>query len=149
MELTLALCLPRDAASVPLARRVTGELLTSLGFVPDEVADVELALSEACGNVIRHSRDGDDYEVRLNVDGAVVSVDVEDKGPGFPDALVGADRDHPPSEAETGRGIVLMAALLDELRFERAGENGSVVRMVRTLRTSSGSVAAHRLGAGD
>lgn len=149
MELTLALCLPRDAASVPLARRVTGELLLSLGFVPDEVADVELALSEACGNVIRHSRDGDDYEVRLNVDGEVVSIDVEDKGPGFPDALVDTDHDHPPPEAETGRGIVLMAALLDDVRFERTDENGSVVRMVRTLRARSTSVARPRLGAGD
>lgn len=149
MELTLALCLPRDAASVPLARRVTGELLLSLGFVPDEVADVELALSEACGNVIRHSRDGEDYEVRLNVDGDVVSLDVQDQGPGFAGALVDADLDHSASEAETGRGIVLMAALLDELRFERVGESGSVVRMVRTLRPRGTSIAAPRLGAGD
>jgi serine/threonine-protein kinase RsbW len=148
MELTLTLCLPRDAASVPLARTVASDVLRTVGFVRDEIHDVELALSEACGNVIRHSHVGDAYEVHLKVRGDVVSIDVEDKGPGFPDRMISGADDEAGGDAEAGRGILLMRALVDELRFERADGDGSIVRMVRTLHPEAGSPAAQLLIAG-
>ncbi|HEY5335140.1 MAG TPA: ATP-binding protein [Mycobacteriales bacterium] len=148
MELTLTLCLPRDAASVPLARTVASDVLATVGFVRDEIHDVELALSEACGNVIRHSDAGDAYEVHLKVRGDVVSIDVEDKGPGFPDRMLSGPDGEAAGDAETGRGITLMRALVDELRFERAHGDGSIVRMVRTLHPEAGSPAEQLLIAG-
>ena len=47
---------PRDATSVPLTRRVLDAALASLGVTEDCRADVRLALSEACTNVVRHAR---------------------------------------------------------------------------------------------
>ncbi|HEX7354708.1 MAG TPA: ATP-binding protein [Mycobacteriales bacterium] len=141
MELTLTLCLPRDAASVPLARTVASDVLGAIGFDRGEVGDVELALSEACGNVIRHSGAGDEYEVHLTVRGDVVSIDVEDKGPGLPEHLLPGIDGSVAGDAETGRGLLLMQALVDELRFERAAETGSIVRMTRRLHTRDGSPA--------
>ncbi|MGH3743819.1 MAG: ATP-binding protein [Mycobacteriales bacterium] len=145
MELTLTLCLPHEAASVPLARTVAADVLGTVGFVRAEISDVELALSEACGNVIRHSRVGDAYEVHLKVRGDVVSIDVEDEGPGFPDQLLSGPDGDVSGDAETGRGILLMRALVDELRFERAEGDGSIVRMSRTLHPEAGSPAEQLL----
>ncbi len=143
MELSLKLCLPRDAASVPLSRRVASELLKSVGFLADDVADVELALTEACSNVLRHTRDGEEYEVHLAVDQSVVTIEVEDKGPGFPATLLAQhETGHIDDDAETGRGLMLIRALVDELRFEPAAGNGSVVRMTRTMRAEPDSPAA-------
>ena len=142
VELTLTLCLPRDAASVPLSRRVASELLKSVGFHTEDVGDVELAMTEACSNVLRHSGAGDEYDLHLTVDGSTVVIEIEDKGPGFPEHLSQLGTDDADTEAETGRGIQLMRALVDDLRFERAPNDGAVVRMVRQMRTEPGSPAA-------
>lgn len=55
MEIKLALFLPRDAASVPVTRQMLDNCLDTLGVAPGTRDDIALALSEACGNVIRHA----------------------------------------------------------------------------------------------
>src|SRR3954471_24471502 len=63
MELKLTLALPRDQLSVPLARRILKRSLDSLGIDDETVSDIELALTEACTNVLDHARGHDDYTV--------------------------------------------------------------------------------------
>ena len=65
----MVLFLPRDAASVPVSRQVLAGCLDTLGVTPDTRTDIALALSEACGNVIRHAGPGDEYEVTAWVRG--------------------------------------------------------------------------------
>src|ERR1700747_986040 len=63
MKIKMALYLPRDAASVPVTRRVLDRCLETLGVTPDTRTDIALALSEACANVIQHADPADEYEV--------------------------------------------------------------------------------------
>jgi serine/threonine-protein kinase RsbW len=137
VDLSLTLCLPRDAVSVPLARRVASQLLLSVGFLGDDVADVGVALTEACSNVLRHSEVGTEYEVRLQIEQDRVVIAVQDMGSGPPRGPV----DVAEEDAESGRGIPLMRALVDDLSFHIA-DGGSVVRMERRLRPEPGSAAA-------
>ncbi|MFD0854750.1 ATP-binding protein, partial [Actinomadura adrarensis] len=51
-----SLALPREALSIPVIRRVLGEALRGLGVSEDCVADILVATSEACTNVIQHAR---------------------------------------------------------------------------------------------
>ncbi|MGW6503326.1 ATP-binding protein, partial [Nonomuraea angiospora] len=67
MEATIALRLPRDAASVPLIRQMLDGTLRSLGVDPQIRDDIELMLTEACSNVIRHAEPSDDYTVSTSV----------------------------------------------------------------------------------
>jgi serine/threonine-protein kinase RsbW len=67
MEIRMALHLPRDAASVPVTRQVLNGCLETLGVTPDTRADIALALSEACANVIQHAGPGKGYEVQVSV----------------------------------------------------------------------------------
>ncbi len=67
MEVQIVLCLPRDAATANLSRQVLDASLEVLGVATDTRADVSLALSEACANVIMHASDSDEYEVRVRV----------------------------------------------------------------------------------
>ena len=62
MELKLTLALPRDEYSVPVARRVLSRSLEVLGVDEVVVADIELALTEACTNVLDHAADTDEYD---------------------------------------------------------------------------------------
>src|SRR6202161_4665236 len=66
MEIKMVLYLPRDAVSVPVSRQVLDSCLETLGVTPDTRADIALALSEACANVIQHAGPGEEYEVLVS-----------------------------------------------------------------------------------
>src|ERR1700734_1708699 len=66
MEIQMALHLPRDAVSVPVGRQVLDSCLETLGVTSDTRADIALALSEACANVIQHAGPGEEYEVQVS-----------------------------------------------------------------------------------
>jgi serine/threonine-protein kinase RsbW len=131
-QIELQLTLPRDARFVAILRKVTSSLLRGLEVPDESVDDVTVALSEACGNVIQHARGTDEYGVRLSVEADHCSIEVRDLGPGFdPSALA---EDAAPleevAEAEDGRGIPLLQALMDDLEFVR-DDDTTTVRLVK------------------
>lgn len=132
MRLTYTLCLPRDELTVPVVRRLLRAAMGELGVSPDWVSDVELAVTEACANVIEHAHLGDDeYEVSVELSELACTIRVVDTGRGF-DSLrageVAAD-----GSAERGRGIHLMKALVDRVQFEVRPEQGTVVQLYKEL----------------
>ena len=111
----IRLDLPDEAATVPLCRRVVRTLLTDLGMEVEQVADIELVVSEATANVIRHAGDhpGHRYQFSLAVEADRVRVTVVDQGRGFVRSLIAA----PDLEREGGRGLWLMEQLADTITF--------------------------------
>lgn len=137
MELRIALSLPRDEVSVPLVRRLTTNAMRVLGIEGDCLEELQVALSEACANVLRHAQAEDDYEVRVRVDGRAVVIDVVDRGHGFDPSALG--QEDAPVEAEQGRGIQLMRALVDEVQFTQAEPQGTVVSLTKHIALSDGA----------
>jgi serine/threonine-protein kinase RsbW len=101
--------------------------------------DIEIALVEALENAVVHGN-GEDHHKRVYVtcrctaDG--VSITVQDDGQGFdtgtlPDPTAAENR-----LRTSGRGIYLMKALMDEVRFEKSG---AVVHMRKKSNRSSAS----------
>lgn len=131
-QIELQLSLPRDARFVAILRRVTASLLEGLEVPDESVDDVTVALSEACGNVIQHARGTEEYGVRLSVEADHCSIEVCDLGPGFDASAL--DGDAAPLEAvadaEDGRGIPLLQALMDDLQFVR-DEDTTTVRLIK------------------
>ena len=80
MEVKVVLYLPRDAASVPVSRQVLDGCLQTLGVTPDTRADIALALSEACANVIKHAGPCDEYEVQVNARNGQCEIEVVNTG---------------------------------------------------------------------
>ncbi len=118
--------LARDGRYVAVARGVLGTMLD--GFVPAEVVDdLQMALSEACANAVRHAS-GSVYDVDLEIHDEQCCVEVSDAGPGF--APRGPVLTLSGPEAENGRGLAVIRALTDELEFEHA-EDGMRVRFIR------------------
>lgn len=72
----MVLYLPRDTASVPVTRQVLDGCLQTLGVTPDTRADIALALSEACANVIQHAGPGDEYEVQASARNGQCAIEV-------------------------------------------------------------------------
>ena len=138
MELKLTLALPRDEYSVPVARRVLARSLDVLGVDETVVADIELALTEACTNVLDHAADTDEYEVSAGIDGTICIIEVIDRGGGFDSATKGLTAAEP--SAEDGRGIQLIRALVDRVTFTSRPQVGTVVHLEKQLTWSDGSV---------
>ncbi|HKT03247.1 MAG TPA: ATP-binding protein [Rugosimonospora sp.] len=142
MEVRLALHLPRDAVSVPLTRRILLAALTSLGVTEDCRADIQLAVAEACGNVIRHAGPTEEYAVSVFFDAEQCTIEVVDKGPGLPPGRLRTDGRPGPTD-ESGRGLHLIRHLAD--RFDlTSSQAGTVLRFVKRL-TWAPDAAIHRL----
>ena len=93
--------------------------------------ELSLALSEACTNVLLHSGPGDQYVVRLDMDDEVGRIRVIDVGHGFDSARLRAGAPLP--EAERGRGVGLMQALVDRVQFSTRPEAGTIVTLEKVL----------------
>jgi serine/threonine-protein kinase RsbW len=131
MELSLALTLPRDEQTVPVARHIVRNAMEQVGVEATCVYDVELALSEACTNVLLHSGPGDQYVVRLDLEGRLGVIRVIDVGHGVDSAELHAEGSL--VDAERGRGLGLMHALVDRVDFTSRPEAGTIVTLEKTL----------------
>jgi serine/threonine-protein kinase RsbW len=83
VDVKFCLMFPREAVSVPVVRRVLGDTLRELGVDDESVADLLLAVTEACTNVLQHSGQGHRYEVVASVSENGCLVEVVDSGAGF------------------------------------------------------------------
>src|SRR5262245_24344846 len=113
--------LPCEAVSVPLTRRTVSAALSVAGVESDCLGEVEVALSEACTNVLCHAAEGDAYEVAVNISDHQLTMDVIDFGAGFAHVPQGSSMPDP--TAESGRGLALMDAFTDQALFDSVSGN--------------------------
>ncbi|MEV4426121.1 ATP-binding protein [Streptomyces sp. R-07] len=138
MSIWWSLHLRREAASVPLARRLLLGTMETAGVDPDVSYELSVALTEACANAVEHgggggSREpGGAYRVTAYLDGETCRIEVADSGPGFPGSAVPAVA---ADEAEHGRGLRLIEELADHVQFgNRSGRGGAVVSFDKILK---------------
>ena len=105
--------------------------MSEIGVTEDCTHDIAVAMTEACTNVLKHSGPGDEFEVSLEVDDDQCIIRVVDTGRGFDSQSLGFD--HADTSAEQGRGIELMRALVDTVKFISKPEAGTVVHLEKTL----------------
>ena len=137
MNIAFSVRLPVDAQSVPLVRGLLRRALEHLGVAAAGIDDILLALTEACANVVQHAGDHDEYQVDVAIDDDTCHITVLDDGQGFDFEAASVPAGSP---LESGRGLVLMKALVDRLQFVRAedgrhrGVREKRLRNERTLR---------------
>ena len=136
-QLALSLALPRDEVTVPVARHIASKAMAELGVDRESVTDIEVALTEACTNVIKHSGPGDEYEVNFSLDQDRCVIRVLDRGRGFDSSSV---IDQADLSAEGGRGVALMRALVDNVHFESRPQHGTTVHLEKVLDLADASV---------
>ena len=100
-------------------------------YVEDDIFAVHLALDEAFHNAVEHGNKKDPKKtvtIDYQIDVQRVELRIADQGPGFnpgnvPDPRIGANLYRP-----EGRGILLINAYMDEVKYN---ETGNQVIMVR------------------
>lgn len=131
MDINLALVLPRDVSTLPLVRHLCKHCLWEIGVSRQCASDVELAVTEACTNVVKHSSGDDCYEVKVAITDTDCQIRVIDTGHGFDGGSLG--QEDAALTAESGRGIQLMRALVDNIKFVSEPEQGTIVHLVKAL----------------
>ncbi|HWC34391.1 MAG TPA: ATP-binding protein [Mycobacteriales bacterium] len=131
---TLTVCLPRDALSVPIIRRLVRHALDEVGVLESISDDIGVALTEACANVLDHAGPGDAYDVAVTIGPTRCELRVVDIGRGFDHAAVAATSEQRTDHVdERGRGLGLMHALVDHIELVSEPEAGTLVRLVKQL----------------
>ena len=155
MEIKLVLWLPRDVVSVPVSRQVLDGCLETLGVMPDIRADIALALTEACANVIQHAGPGEEYEVQVSArnrrcvievvntggpdtvpvsDGRIGSIFQHTRRPGQERSAGSVRAEDPVSAlAEHGRGLKIIDAVADNLVLTSTEPMGTTVHFEKKL----------------
>ena len=116
--------LPSEVAAIsPFVHKLM-LLFRKCGCLSQGDSDVEIALREALANAIihgNHQNPGKHVHVRCRCEPSEISIAVKDEGRGF-DVNKIADPTVPENTgSDHGRGIYLMKALMDEVRFEDGG----------------------------
>lgn len=109
----LEMHIPADTRYLSFVRRGVRNLAESMGFAREDVADVEVAVSEAVTNSVEHgstSHTDPEVVVKCRALGDMLVVEIEDEG--FADSLPSSSE--PSAGEERGRGVLMMRALMDE-----------------------------------
>ena len=131
-ETAVVLAFPARAEYLLLARLALSGVTRGSGVDEELLADLKLAVTEACGNVVRHAYDGaaGEVSVRYALSGDVLEMVVEDQGVGIP----ARDPQASPQPASGGMGMSIIKAVVDELDVRPGSDGrGTVVRMTKRL----------------
>ena len=128
--------IPARTEYLILARLALAGIARGVEIDQVTLADLKLAVTEACGNAVQHAQPGDAgvVTVRFMVSDDAIEIRVEDDGPGMDAEPVEGMPDGELSES--GMGLAIIHALVDRVEIG-PGESvrGTVVRM-RRLRST-------------
>jgi serine/threonine-protein kinase RsbW len=126
--------LPAVPENVALVRQALAGLAEHLGVTPARVADMKIAITEACTNAVIHAygEEGGPLDVAMSVEHGRLVLTVRDRGHGL----------HPlPSLGEGppfGFGLALIASLSDEFGIA-GGQHGTEVRVAFAIENGAGA----------
>ena len=111
------------------------EFARSMPFTEDELEDIKLAVGEASANAVRHGAAAPPCKVGVRMErrARCLKISITDRGCGFDPASVRPLA--PDSLDETGRGIAIMRALVDKVRF-RFNHPGTRVELTKRVRVA-------------
>jgi len=131
------LTIPAKPEYISLGRLALTGLSRLRDFPDDTLADLKLALTEACTNSVRHAYDGGEgmVEIVYELHDDRLVVEVSDTGEGFDHEEV--DQEETDELTEGGLGIAIIRAVADELEISQPGGGGSRLRFVKRLSPSA------------
>jgi len=132
---TVRLTIPAKPEYITLSRLALSGLARVRPLADETLADLKLALTEACSNSVRHAYDDDDGHVSISFglrDDRLV-IEVVDDGTGFEPETAGKNGDEA-ELSEGGLGIAIIRSIADEVEIGGgANGRGSRLRFVKLL----------------
>ena len=135
---TYNLKIPSQKDNLEIIRNFISAIARKVGFKDEDVNKIELAVDEACTNVIRHAYEDDEtqnIDIAIKIDFQKLAIVVTDRGKSFNvDEIELPDMDAYLAELRVGGlGIYLMKTLMDEVEYHSEPGVKNEVRMVKYL----------------
>ncbi len=132
--------IPADSENLDIIRKFIAGIAATMGFSEEEIYQMELAVDEACANVIKHAYvDEKTNEKNINVTVKKktdqIEIKIADKGVGFdPSRIQSPDMEKYLKEMKQGGlGIHLIKSLMDDVKFHINPGVRNEVRMTKNL----------------
>ncbi len=130
--------IPSKVDNLEIIRDFISGVANKVGFDSDEANKIELAVDEACTNVIEHAYQNDDsrnIDIAIKLECQKFTIVVTDRGRSFSFNQVDMpNMDSYLAELRVGGlGIYLMKTLMDEVDYQSKPNGSNEVRMVKYL----------------
>lgn len=139
IERTFLLKVPSSTENLAMIRDFVSSIGVRAGLSAKEVGKVELAVDEACANVIEHAYGPDvvkEVSIRATIDETSILIEVVDTGKGFdPSSILPKTVDElVASRKSGGLGMRLMKTVMDEVHYEVIPGEKNELRMRKMLK---------------
>lgn len=138
---TYRLKIPADSKNLDIIRKFISAISENMGFPDEEIYKIELAVDEACANVVKHayltnSRKDRMIHIEARDKKDRLEITIYDKGKGFdPQKIKKPDIvEYMKKMKRGGLGIYLIKALMDQVSFKIHAGVRNEVRMVKFLK---------------
>jgi serine/threonine-protein kinase RsbW len=133
-EEMIELQFPSRIEAIQRAASAAAEFVNRLGVGEDAAYGVDMAVREAVTNAVLHGNRQDEtktVEVSFRSSPEAIEITVRDRGEGFDTGSVPDPTDPENLLKTNGRGMLFMRTFMDEVRWSRHPEGGTVVRMLK------------------
>lgn len=130
--------LPSQSENLSIVRELVAKVASKVGFNKDDVSKIELAVDEACANVIKHAygKNSKNFiDVIIKIDNKKLMVTVTDSGKGFnpKDIKIPDMKDYLSEMRVGGLGLYLIETLMDKVDFNVKPGIKNQVKMIKYL----------------
>jgi serine/threonine-protein kinase RsbW len=138
-ERTFGLHVPSSTENLSMIRDFVRSIGLQVGMGDMEVARLEMAVDEACSNVMEHAYNSDstkEVSIRALVDDSALKIVVIDTGKGFDPAAVEQKKleDLISARRTGGLGMRLIKSFMDEVHYVMVPGQKNELTMVKKLR---------------
>ena len=137
---TETLIIKSDVNELAKVATITEEICIRFGLIEDEIDDISIAVTEAVNNAIKHGNKEDStksIKIVFEVETDRIKIRIKDEGKGFQLEEVKDPRKNENLLKDDGRGILIMKALMDEVKV-LSGNEGNVLQLVKNISRNGG-----------
>jgi len=137
---TETLIIKSDVNELAKVATITEEICMRFGLIEDEIDDISIAVTEAVNNAIKHGNKEDStksIKIVFEIETDRIKIRIKDEGKGFQLEEVKDPRKNENLLRDDGRGILIMKALMDEVKV-LSGSEGNVLQLVKKISRNGG-----------
>jgi serine/threonine-protein kinase RsbW len=129
--------LPTQTDYISLVRQFVGGISRKAGFGDIDIEKIELAIDEACSNVLQHAykyESDNRYAVEITIRNTKLDIVITDQGDSFSfhDAVVPDIEQHVSELKVGGLGIFIMQQMMDDVKYETRANN-NILRLTKFI----------------
>ncbi len=127
----IKMTVPTDSANISVVRMTASSIANRIGFNIEEIDDVKIAVSEACTNVIKHSKVSS-FDLFFGQGSNFIEIEIKDTGVGYNFSSL-KDPEFCGERECGGLGIYIIKMLMDDVVIQSELDKGTTIYMKKEM----------------